>query len=136
MADFGKAGKLTRRTSETATLIRLSEGEFLAYKLTVQGAEPIFTFACKHKIRRSEHQFEGHPKQVYEWTWCKGSPAESDGDDDTYVVAMSFIAAVKYTLLVTQHRPDGSLIKTLKDIDLERDQPTDNFTSSLGVFTI
>ena len=135
MADFGNTGKITSRTDEIITTVSLSAGEFLAYKLTVEGGHPVFAYSCKHKLRHSEKDLGGI-KQVYEWTWCKGSPAESDGDDDTYVVAMSFIAAVKYTLLVTQHRPDGSLIKTLKDIDLESDQPTDNFTSSLGVFTI
>jgi len=77
MADFGKSGKLTIRTHDVAALVSLTNKEYLYYKLTVQGAEPIFTFACMHGPRLSEHQFSGHPKKVYEWTWCRPTPGTS-----------------------------------------------------------
>jgi len=141
MADFGKAGKLTIRKHDVAALVNLTNKEYLSYKLTVQGADPIFTFACTHGARLSEHQFAGHPKKVYEWTWCRPTalaavPNESsDAPDDMYGVAMSFLAAVKYTLLVEQRDQTDQLVRTLKDIDYESQDPHDNFTESLRIFT-
>lgn len=133
MSDFGKAGKITIRENDNAVLVNVSSGEYLYYKLTVSGAEPIFTFACKHKARFSEHQFASHPQREYEWTWCENSD-ESDSSDDVYVVAMLFITAVKYTLLVELRDNGHKLINKLKDIDFESQEPSDNFTEILRVF--
>jgi hypothetical protein len=141
MADFGNAGKLTIRKHDVAALVSLSNQEYLFYKLTVKGADPIFTFACIHRARLSEHQFPGHPKQVYEWTWSRPTslpnvPNETtDAPDDMYGVAMSFIAAIKYTLLVEQRDRNDQVVRVLKDIDYESNDPHDNFTESLRVFT-
>lgn len=143
MADFGKSGKLTIRAHDVAALVNLSAGEYLFYKLTVKGAESIFTYACKDRARLSEHQFSGHPKQVYEWTWCRGSALkpnapneQSDADDDLYAVTMAFITAIKYTLLVEQRRQDDSVVRTVKDLDFESKAPEDTFTETLRVFTV
>jgi hypothetical protein len=133
MADFGVAGKRTVRVYKGAVIVRFSQGEFLSFRLTAQGAEPIFTFACMHHALRSEHQFEGHPKQVYEWNWGRNPGQEIDADDDMYGVAMSFITAIKYTLLVEHRQQNGGLIKVLKDIDYESQAPQDNFTETLEV---
>ncbi len=141
MADFGKAGKLTFRTHDVAVVVSLTNKEYLYYKLTVEGAVPIFTFACIHTPRLSEHQFAGHPKKVYEWTWCRptagaGTPNEdSDAPDDMYVVAMSFITAIKYTLLVEHRDQNNNVIRRVKDIDYESQAPEDNYTETLRVFT-
>jgi hypothetical protein len=141
MADFGKAGKLTIRSHDVAVVVNLTKNEYIHYKLTVQGADPIFTFACKHGARLSEHQFSGHPKQVYEWTWQRSSPLTnvpnqpSDAADDMYGVAMSFLAAIKYTLVVEHRDQNDKKIRTLKDVDYESQDPHDNFTESLRVFT-
>jgi hypothetical protein len=133
MADFGKAGKRTIRSHDGAALVQVSTGEYLAYKLTVQGAIPLFTFACKHTSRRSQSDFPGHPKAVYEWTWSQNKN-ESDAADDVYGVAMMFLSALKYTLLVEHRRHDNSVIKTLQDIDYESTEHSDAFTEPLRVF--
>jgi hypothetical protein len=142
MADFGKAGKLTIRIDDVAAVINLTAGEYLHYKLTVKGAVPIFTFSCKHEPLLSEHEFAGHPKQVYEWTWCKptaGDPGvpdtKSDAADDMLGIPMSFITAIKYTVLVEHKDRSNASIRTLKDFDCESQDPHDNFTSSLRIFT-
>ena len=134
MPDFGIAGKLTIREYDSGIKVRVSSGEYLYFRLTAQGAEPIFTFACKHKARLSEHQFDGHPKKVYEWTWSKGAD-ESDNPKDMYAVGMSFIAALRYTLLVEHRAQDDSLIDLVKDIDYESNQPADNYTETLRIHT-
>jgi len=134
MADFGVAGKLTIREYDGAVKVRVSQGEYLYFRLTVKGAEGIFTFACKHKARLSEHQFAGHPKQVYEWTWSKGQD-ESDLKMDMYALGMSFMTAIRYTLLVEHRDANDAMIDLLKDIDYESDHPTDNYTETLRVLT-
>jgi hypothetical protein len=142
MADFGKAGKLTIRHDDVAAQIDITAGEFLFYRLTAKGAEPIFTFGCKHRVRFSEHQFAGHPKATYEWTWNRPLPGSSipnesnDAPDDMYGVAMSFIATIQYTLLVEHRDRNNNLIRVVKDVDYESQDPTDNFTESLRLFTI
>lgn len=133
MADFGQAGKRTVRVYKGAVIVRFSQGEFLSFRLTAKGAEPIFTFACMHRALLSEHEFEGHPQQVYEWTWGRNEPGQIDAEDDMYGVAMSFITAIKYTLLVEHRGKDGGIIKVLKDIDYESQAPQDNFTEILEV---
>ena len=78
---------------------------------------------------------------MYEWTWCRPTALanvpnqNSDALDDMYGVAMSFLAAVKYTLLVEQRDQTDKLISTLKDVDYESQDPHDNFTESLRIFT-
>lgn len=134
MADFGVAGKLTIREYTSSVKVRISQGQYLAFRLTVQGAEPIFTFACKHKARLSEHQFPGHPKQVYEWTWSKGVD-ESDAQNDMYAIGMAFITAIRYTLVVEHREADDTLVELLKDIDYESTNPADSFTETLRIIT-
>jgi hypothetical protein len=134
MAKFGKAGKRTVHTLKGAVEVAISEGEFLAYTLTVDGAIPLFTYACKHTARLSQDDFEGHPKAVYEWSWSKDSD-ESDSDDDVYSVAMLFLSALKYNLVVEHFRQDNSLIETLQNIDYESTESSDAFTEPLRVFT-
>ena len=136
MADFGKMGKVTLRTDNVAALVNISTGEYLSYKLTVNGANPIFTYACEHKPRLSEHQFPGHPLNTYRWDWCRGAATDSDSNDDMYAVTMSFIAALKYTLLIRQHDSTGAVIKTIKDVDYESSSPKDNFTATLHIFSV
>lgn len=134
MPDFGVAGKLTIREYDGAVKVRVSQGEYLYFRLTVKGAEAIFTFACKHKARLSEHQFPGHPKQVYEWTWSKGQD-ESDQQMDMYALGMSFMTAVRYTLSVEHRDVNDAMIDLLKDIDYESNHPTDSYTETLRVLT-
>lgn len=131
---FGNAGTRTVRMHIGSVIVSLTNDEYLHYKLTVQGAEPVFTFACAHRALLSETDFPGHPKQVYEWDWGK-KPADSDADDDMYVVAMSFITAVKYTLLVEYRRSDNSVKETLIDADYKSQDPNDKFREILSVFT-
>jgi hypothetical protein len=134
MSDFGVAGKRTVREFDGAVKVHVSKGQHLFFRLTVQGAEPIFSFVCQDKARLSEHQFPGHPKKVYEWNWSKEGD-ESDRESDVYGVTMSFFTAIRYTLVVEHREDDGTLIDLLKDIDYESNHPADNFTETLRILT-
>ncbi|HEY6189857.1 MAG TPA: hypothetical protein VIW80_19545 [Pyrinomonadaceae bacterium] len=132
MADFGTAGKRTVRVFKAAAIVRFKQGEHLHFRLTVQGAEPIFTFGCADRSLLSEHEFAGHPKKVYEWDWGLAA-GDIDNADDMYGVAMIFLTAVKYTLLLEHRNKDSKLIKVLKDIDYESQAPEDNFTEIIEI---
>jgi hypothetical protein len=134
MPSFGVAGKRTVREFDGAVKVHVSKGQYLFFRLTSQGAEPIFSFVCQDKARMSEHQFPGHPKKVYEWTWSKGVN-ESDRVNDVYGVTMSFFTAIRYTLVVEHREADDTVIDVLKDIDYESNHPADNFTETLRILT-
>lgn len=129
MSDFGNAGKLTIRTDKGAVLIRA--GQQINYVLTVAGATPIFTFACEDKARKSAEDFPGHPKQTYEWSWTY--PADADKADDVYVVEMSFLTALKYTLRAELRTANGNMLDVIKDLDAESDDAHDKYPSSIEV---
>lgn len=131
MADFGKAGKLTIRTNKNAVTVTL--GQKLRYSVTVEGAVPIFAFACEHKARAAAEDFPGHPKQLYSWVWrC---PEDVDADDDTYTVEMSFVTATKYTLLVEHLSAQGEVMAKLKDLDAASSDPGDKYPAALEVMS-
>lgn len=132
MADFGNAGTLTIRTDMGGVLIKA--GQHIHYSLTVSGAMPIFTFACRHKARLSAEDF-GPPRKTYEWDWQ--FPADSDSseasDEDRYVVEMSFLTALKYTLRAELRTADESVLSLLKDLDAESNDSHDKCPSSIEV---
>jgi hypothetical protein len=128
MADFGNAGKLTIRTDKGAVMVKA--GQHIHYCLTVSGATPIFTFVCEHKPRLSAEDF-GPPKQTYEWDWR--FPADADAPDDTYVVAMSFLTALKYTLRAELRTANDNMLSLLKDFDAESNDAHDKYPSSIEV---
>ena len=51
------------------------------------------------------------------------------------LVAMSFVAAIKYTIVIEHRAGNNNKSRTLKDLDCESQDPHDNFTSSLRIFT-
>lgn len=134
MADFGHAGVITVRERDNAVLVNVTAGEYLYFKVTVAGAEPIFTFACKHRKRFSAKDIPGHPKQVYEWTWGK-SGADIDGPDDMHGVAMLFITAVQYTIYVEHRDATDAVVNLLKDLDFRSSDPADSFVETLRIFS-
>jgi hypothetical protein len=131
MSDFGNAGKLTIRTDNGAVMVKA--GQQIQYTLTVQGEIPVFTFACTHKDRLTEESFP-QPQQKYSWTWKY--PADADGADDVYVVQMSFLTALKYTLRAELQTANGNLLSVIKDLDAESDDSNDKYPSSIEVIAI
>jgi hypothetical protein len=52
-----------------------------------------------------------------------------------YVIAMSFIAAIKYTLLVEHRRSDNTVKEVLIDADYKSQNPNDKFRELLSIIT-
>lgn len=133
---FGTAGTRDERTYEPSVTVQFDEGEFLHFKLTVSGAEPLFSFACKDQKRLSQSDFEDHPTSVYEWDLGTGKEQEPDKKKDVYVVGMLFTTAIKYTLEVAHCRRSGSVIEQLIDVDYKSLAPEDKFREILSVFSV
>lgn len=132
---FGIAGTRTVRMHVGAVTVNVDDGEFLHYKLTVQGAIPVFDFACKDRTLFDAKDFPGHPKQIYEWDLGK-SPNKLDSNDDVYVVGMFFVGnALKYTLLVEHRLKDNTVKEVAIDADYTSQNSEDKFREILSVFT-
>lgn len=141
MPDFGNAGQITQRVDHASTVVNRSNGEYLFYKVTVSGAKPKFTYVFEQQTL-SQNQFDGDPKEIYEWTWCRSANLSPDSPNvtgnsanDTQEVQMHFLTAIKYTLLIEQRHPDDSLVKVLKDVDYASQDPSDTFFATLQVLT-
>jgi hypothetical protein len=136
---FGNKGKRTVRAYRTGAKINAANGEFLSFNLKVKGAKAIFTFACMHKSHLTESSFPGYPHiDEFEWTWGKNlgelHHKQQGLTDDEYIVRMSFVPAVKYTLVVNHCAQNGDTIRVLKDIDYESQDPNDRFGELLTIF--
>ncbi|HKS42805.1 MAG TPA: hypothetical protein VJX74_19490 [Blastocatellia bacterium] len=131
---FGTAGTRTVHKSSGIVIVDQTQGQFLTFKLSVKGAQAVFTFACKHRPLLSEINFPGHPLATYEWEWLK-QLSDFDAHDDQYGVRMSFVPAIKYTLVVDHCDATGTVIERLKQIDYESADSQDKFEEPLRVFT-
>ena len=110
-------------------VIDTQNGEFLHYRITVEGANPKFVFSSTERPKILEAKdFPGHPKASYEFDFLR-NPADIDKPLDTFTIAMLFIAASKYHLAISHHRADGTDV-VIKDRTFESDDPeTIKFTA-------
>src|SRR5262245_23365018 len=98
MPDFGKDGTRKVTVSHGGATLRRSGGEsdYLHYKLTVEGANPIFSLTSeKDNTIWSNDQFPA-PQQNYDRKWPKDD-SEIEGNDISYALVLSFFNANKYT---------------------------------------
>jgi len=140
MADFGNAGTRTVTVFNANVTVNASAGEFLEYSLTAAGGVPAFAYACSHRdpISKSD-QFPGHPKANYKWRLQKtgealpSTVARDSTDFDAYSVAMSFLGAVRYDLLINLCNSDGTVKKVVQQISYASNDSTDTCSSDLGI---
>jgi hypothetical protein len=136
---FGTKGKRTARADANAVEVNATAGEYLSFDLAVRGASALFTFSCLHKLHMNQSSFQGFPSvDRFTWNWGKRASDFQHGDvllaEDEYLVRMSFVPAIKYTLVVERRNRDGDTLEVLKDIDYESQDPTDRFGELLTVF--
>ncbi len=125
----------TSGTCKQGVVVRQKQGEYLHYKIVVEGASPQFAFGCAHRHILSAENFVGHPMQTYEWVYLKAA-VDSDATDDVYAISMLFIAARKYSLTLEHRASDRSVIETVCDMSFESDEPTEIARSSVEVFCV
>lgn len=104
--------------------VRVNKGQHLHYSITAQGAQPVFSLACRHKVHFTAGDL-GPPKKNYEVVWPRTSADEEAGQDgEAYAFSMSFVAALKYTLKVELH--DGSHKRVGAGLIIDADYESEN----------
>lgn len=140
MADFGNAGTRTVTVFNANVKVNASAGEFLEYSLTAAGGVPSFAYACSHRdpISQSD-RFAGHPKALYKWRLQKtgealpSTVARDSTAFDAYSLAMSFLGAVRYDLLINLCNGDGTVKRVVQQISYASSDSTDTCSEDLGV---
>lgn len=125
--DEAAADDCSRTLRVTRGRIRVNDGQHLHYFVTVDGSAPVFSVSCLHKTHFEATRL-GPPRKKYEMIWERTSADVGPGDDgDDYSFAMSFIAALKYTLRVelhdTAHDIVGGEDGIVVDADYESEDP-------------
>ncbi|HWC77707.1 MAG TPA: hypothetical protein VG778_09600 [Blastocatellia bacterium] len=110
--------------------VLLNPGEHLHYFLTVRGAQPVFNLSCKHRTLKRESDFPGHPQMEYDWTL---TPRQLDEQAEDYTVAMSYFAALEYSLRIEHHGRNHSLIQVAVEKDYAGEETDDFDAEILGV---
>ena len=124
--------KRISRTSFLNVTVDQSSGEYLRFRIAAKGPTPTFTFLSRHGVFFSASDFSGHPKSTYQ----RKFPSATDNlgaKTANYALTFGFLGATEYTLMVELLDAGNALIKTVKDIDYQRDDQTDVFSE---LFTI
>lgn|GEM_PF-1775219 len=126
---------------KSAVFVDVSGGEYLLYRMTVRGSQPVFTLVDsktdKLLLSNKDTPKSKSPKQVYERRWPQ--PADPVVVNTSHTMGMNFLAAVQYDYVVEHHRVKGSndqIVETLIDITYKSTGPEDWFFQRLGVLTI
>jgi hypothetical protein len=130
MADFGFAGDLTIREDKSVVRLDLSKDESLFYRVVVQGAQPIFSLACRHGILWDQNDSQVQ-SNTYEKDWSKQPGLHVD---DYHSFTMSFASADRYTLVVERRDAAGQVLEKLKDLDCSSSDPRDYYTVILNIY--
>ena len=127
----------TNVTKETsAVFLNASAGDFLLYKLTAQGAQPIFTLVDSRvdKLLLSNHSSPtSNNPLVFERKWPL--PVDAVSTATNHTMGLHFIAATRYRYEVGLFSSNGQLKRSLIDITYSSNVPEDVFFQALGVTT-
>jgi len=125
MSNNPAADDCTRTVRVNRGQVRVGPNQHLHYFIRVEGATPVFSLTCTHKVHFEASDF-GPPRQNYDIVWNRSDADEGPGDDgDTYGFSMAFIAALKYTLLVELHDAEHNQVGAgvIVDADYESEDP-------------
>lgn len=136
---FGDNGKIKVRTNVDAALINVTAGEHIVITVSVTGGIPEFAFSCRDRGLWNAEDFEGHPKEKYQWAHFKKAD-DADRADDTYVLTFIFAGvavpnALKYTYVLDHCDRLGAQIARLKDVDYSSTSANDFFHDGIRLFS-
>jgi hypothetical protein len=125
----------TNVTKETAAVfVNVSGGDFLLYKLTPRGAQPVFTLVDsrvdKLLLSNQSTPISNNP-EVFERRWPQ--PIDSVSTATNHTMGLHFIAATQYRYEVGLFDSSGQLKRSLVDITYSSTVPDDVFFQGLGV---
>jgi hypothetical protein len=118
---------------EPDVTVDLAAGQYLSYRVEVRGGTPLFNFVSQKK-ELTASDITGHPQQVYQWPW--GQDAADVGDNrERHGVGFFFTHAVEYKLKVDLRDANGNIIKPLKLVSYQSQDPNARYTEDLVVRT-
>jgi len=127
----------TNVTAETAAVfLDATGGEYLLYKVTPKGAQPIFTLVDSRadKLLMSNQSAPTSDDPLfYQRKWPL--PVDSVSTATNHTLGMHFIAATQYRYEVGHHASNGELKRKLIDISYSSNSPDDSYFQALGVTT-
>jgi len=122
-------------TKETpAVFVHVSGGESLRYRLTAQGAQPLFTLVDSRVdslLLSNQSAPISNAPLVFERRWPL--PIDSVSTATNHTMGLHFIAAPQYHYVVDVLNSNGQVIRTLIDISYSSNVPDDVFFQGLSV---
>ena len=124
-------------TEVAAVFLDATGGEYLLYKVTPRGSQPIFTLvdsrADKLLLSNQSTPASDNPL-VYQRKWPL--PADSVSTATNHTLGIHFIAATQYRYEVAHFESNGDLKRRLIDISYSSSTPDDSYFQALGVTTV
>jgi hypothetical protein len=110
---------------EGGAAVNLEAGEFLIYKVTVEGATPTFSLVEGSVGSPSNVLIRANPTQKsYERRWPQPDELPiASGTTVNHTLSMSFAASLSYRFVVEHRRPSGSLKKVRTDVTWSVENP-------------
>ena len=122
-------------TTETpAVFVDVSGGEFLRYRLTAQGSQPVFTLVDSRVdslLLSNQSPPISNVPLVFERRWPL--PIDSVSTATNHTMGLHFIAAPQYHYEVGLFNANGQLQRSLIDISYSSNVPEDVFFQGLSV---
>ena len=144
MATIGTV-TVTTRTSLSAITVAGSGGNFLRFEVRAAGAVPLFAFAsvdtagAQHNLNDAT-QFPGHPLPTYTWRLRprgahNAPPADVVATDvrEEYGLALAWSGVTTYDIKTEEINGAGAVVRTVKDMTLQSNDPTAAFDIVLKV---
>jgi hypothetical protein len=126
----------TIRNETKAISLKLSDlnnGEYLLYRLKVEGSQAIFSIVDEKSRVLMKYSDFASPQQEYLRKWPK-TPADIPAEKDIiYTLAVSFMKATKYSYAVEHYKADGSIPVVIKSIDFESQKTLDSDYNTLRI---
>jgi hypothetical protein len=126
----------TARKESAAVFVDVSGGEYLLYRLTVNGVKPVFTLVDS-EINALLSSPKDSPVNTSPLTYERRWPLPSDSLEavTNHTLGLQFLAApITYTYVVEHHFANGS-VGVIDDIDFNSTTPSDWYFQGLGVTT-
>lgn len=119
------------RVESVAVLVNVTGGDFLTYKVTVEGPDPTFALVDSKmdKVLMSSHD-QSSGGDTWERRWPR--PADSVSPSTSHTMGFSFLDAIKYTYVV-EHHHGGGITETVIDIDYISEGFESAYFQRLGV---
>lgn len=118
-----------------AVELNVTEGEYLVYEVSFQGAQGVFSIVDQHgTIILSPASGPVAPGQ-YQKKWPANMSEVKIPDDLNHTLGIHFIGAVKYTYKATQYNKADQQISVCKNCEYESNTPTDSYFAHLRILT-